>query len=274
MCQTPVPLAVGRSQVAYSRGPARPNGPRSRFALVMAIVRVVTTPSVRMNWDNLLFLHWRVDPAVMRTLVPRELEIDTFDGAAWIGLVPFPMVDCHFRGVPRMPGLANFYECNVRTYVKHRGKTGVWFFSLDAQTLLPVLGGRWMWSLNYIYSRFDVQRDGDVTHYSLARRRGPWPAAQTRISWRTGPLMDLPEASDHTAPTLEQFLTERYWLFTKRRGKICAGEVRHIPWSLRHAELLELDDTLISAAGLHVTGAPIVMASEHIAVEGFSLRAM
>jgi uncharacterized protein YqjF (DUF2071 family) len=234
-----------------------------------------------MNWDNLLFLHWRVDPAVMRTLVPRELEIDTYDGAAWIALVPFQMVHCHFRGVPRMPGLANFYECNVRTYVKHRGTTGVWFFSLDAQTLLPVLGGRWMWSLNYVYSTFNVKRDGDVTCYSLARRPGPWPAANTRISWRTGALMDLPDpradpSTATQAPTqsLERFLTERYWLFTRRRGKICAGEVRHIPWPLRHAELLELDDTLIRAAGLQVTGAPIAMASEHIAVEGFALRAM
>ena len=233
-----------------------------------------TGPDVRMNWDNLLFLHWRVDAAVMRELVPRELEIDTFDGSAWIALVPFQMVDCHFSGVPRLPGLANFYECNVRTYVKHRDTRGVWFFSLDAQTLLPVLGGRWMWSLNYIYSSFNVQRDGAVTRYALARRPGPWSAGRTSISWRTGAIMDLPDAYDTSKPTLERFLTERYWLFTKRRGAICAGEVRHAPWTLRHVDVLELDDTLVSAAGLQVTGAPIAMASEHLAVEGFALGRM
>lgn len=227
-----------------------------------------------MNWDNLLFLHWRVDPAVMRKLVPREFEIDTFDGAAWVGLVPFKMADCRFRGVPRMPGLANFYECNVRTYVKHGDTAGVWFFSLDAQTLLPVLGGRWMWSLNYIYSRFDVQQRGDVTRYALARRDGPWPAACTRIAWRTGALLELPDAHDPFTPTLEHFLTERYWLFTKRSGQVCAGEVRHVPWPLRHAEVLELDDALISAAGLHVSGTPLALASDHLAVDGFALAAV
>jgi len=224
-------------------------------------------PDVRMNWVDLLFAHWRVDPAVMRRLVPAELEIDCFDGSAWVGLVPFRMEGSEFRGFPRLPGLRDFYECNVRTYVKGGGKSGVWFFSLDAATLLPVLGGRWLWSLNYVYSHFAVSRIAGVTNYGLKRRAGPWAAGQTRVKWRVGEVMPRSEPG-----SLEHFLTERYWLFTERFGKIMAGEVRHEPWTLRSAEVLALDDTLVAAAGLKVEGAPIVMASDRLEVEGFGLR--
>jgi len=236
-----------------------------------------------MHWDNLLFLHWRVDPKVMRRLVPMELELDLFDGSAWVGLVPFRMAHCSFRGVPALPGLTDFYECNVRTYVTHRGPDrhtkGVWFFSLDAQTLLPVLGGRWLWSLNYVYSRFTVSRTGDTTDYALARRTSTsiasWKHAHTHIRWRTGDLFE-PDSRQRPGPpdTLQHFLTERYWLFSHRGGRIWAGQVRHEPWPLRHAELLHLDDSLIVGAGLKVEGVPVAFASEHLEIEGYSLHAI
>lgn len=224
-----------------------------------------------MCWANLLFVHWRVDPGLMRRLVPEPLELDLFDGSAWVGLVPFRMEDCSFRGVPPLPGLRNFYECNVRTYAKIRGTAGVWFFSLDAQTLLPVIGGRRMWNLNYIYSDFRVERRKDgVTDYRLKRRRGPWAGGSTHVAWRT--LEPLPRAAPGS---LEHFLTERYWLFTQRRGApgvIAAGEVRHAPWSLARAELVHIEDTLISAAGIQTQGPPMVMAGGRMSVEGFGLR--
>jgi len=229
-------------------------------------------PAVRMNWVDLLFLHWRVDPALMRTLVPQDLEIDLFDGSAWIGLIPFRMEKSRFRGFPPLPGLTNFYECNVRTYARFRGKAGVWFFSLDAQTLLPVLGGRWLWKLNYVYSRFKVARSDDVIDYQLSRRSGPWPAARTHVKWRVGEPMPTSQPG-----SLEHFLTERYWLFTQRgpsdHPKTLAGEVRHEPWLLRRAEVLHLDDTLIAAAGVATLGSqrPVAFASRLLAVDGFAL---
>ncbi len=230
-------------------------------------------PAVRMNWVDLLFLHWRVDPASMRGLVPEPLELDLFEGSAWVGLVPFRMESSTFRGVPRLPGLASFYECNVRTYVRFKGKTGVWFFSLDAQTLLPVLGGRWLWDLNYVYSSFHVACADNEIDYQLSRRPGPWPAARTHIAWRVGARIPTSRTG-----SLEHFLTERYWLFTKRVSRngpiICGGEVRHAPWSLRKAEVLRLDDTLVSAAGVSGLGTdrPVALASDHLAVDGFALR--
>lgn len=232
-----------------------------------ARAKPVGPPAVKMNWDNLLFLHWQVDAAVLRRLVPEPLEIDTFDGSGWVGLVPFTMANCSFRGVPPMPGLANFFECNVRTYVRHRGVAGVWFFSLDAQTLLPVLGGRWLWNLNYIYSQFRVASPENHTDYQLSRRRGPWPQASMHVRWHTGDL--LPPRTESDLPT---FLTERYWLYTKRRGGLWAGHVRHESWPLREANVLELHDELVAAAGLKISGPPLAFASKHIAVDGFALQ--
>lgn len=215
-------------------------------------------PSVRMRWDNLLFLHWPVEPAAIRALIPAELELDLYDGRAWIALVPFRMEATRFRGFPPLPGFSSFYECNVRTYVRARDSrgrehAGVWFFSLDAERLLPVLGGNWLWSLNYIHSRFEVthERDGSgavrTTDYALSRRRDATEC--TRVAWIRGE--PIPRAS---AGSIEQFLTERYWLFTRRRGRIMGGRIEHEPWSLRGATLTRLDDTLVRSAGVGVFG--------------------
>lgn len=224
-------------------------------------------PDVHMSWVNLLFLHWPVATQSLRHLVPAELEIDTFDGTAWIALVPFQMKNSKFRGVPNLPGLSTFYECNVRTYVRLAGRAGVWFFSLDAQTLLPVLGGRWLWSLNYIYGRFEVEQPSpSETDYRLTRRPGPWNTGSTHVRWRSGERMQT-----SLPGSLEHFLTERYWLFTRRGGRILAGQVSHEPWPLRTAEVELLDNGLIKSAGVEVRGTPLAMASDHIDVRGWSL---
>lgn len=198
-----------------------------------------------MSWTDLLFAHWRVDPAQVQECLPKHVELDAFDGSAWIALVPFKMTDCRFRGFGWVPGLRNFYECNVRTYVRVGDRAGVWFFSLDAQHLLPVLGGRCMWNLPYVYARFNVTHSEDNTHdYRLTRRPGPWSAGATSLSWRTGNA--LPAAQPGT---LKHFLTERYWLFTVKRNHLFGGRIHHDPWPLREATVERLDDTLISACG-------------------------
>jgi uncharacterized protein YqjF (DUF2071 family) len=223
-----------------------------------------------MTWADLLFVHWRADPAALRRLIPAPLELDTFEGEAFVGLVPFRMADCSFRGfswLPAAAGLRDFFECNVRTYVRLGDLRGVWFLSLDAQTLLPVLGGRWLWSLNYIHSRFEVRHESGKIDYRLARRSGPWPKASTRVSWHFGTPRPPSRPGD-----LDHFLTERYLLFTRRFGRIAAGRVAHDPWPLHDAELLDLDDGLVRVGGVAPRGDPIVYASQRIVVDGFSLR--
>lgn len=227
-----------------------------------------------MTWRNLLFAHWAIDPAQLRPILPPGVELDTFDNTAWVAIVPFKMADTSFRGVPNLPGLSDFYECNVRTYVRYQGLPAVWFLSLDAATRLPVLGGRLLWSLNYIHSRFQVTPRNTATprnptgfDYALQRRSGPWPPAALSISWQVGD--PLPTA---TPGSLEHFLTERYWLLTHRRGKVLAGRIAHDPWPLRAATITHLDDTLLSAAGLTAIGDPIAHASDSLDVLGWNLQ--
>jgi uncharacterized protein YqjF (DUF2071 family) len=97
---------------------------------------------MRMRWVELLFAHWPIDPGALGGLLPPDLEIDTYDGQAWLGIVPFRMEDVAPRGLPSPPGLGAFPEVNLRTYVRHRGRAGVWFLSLDAASRITVEGAR------------------------------------------------------------------------------------------------------------------------------------
>lgn len=222
-------------------------------------------PAIHMRWANLLFVHWPVDPASMSKHLPPGASLDVFDGKAWIGLVPFRMEQVRVRGWGRLAGPDAFYECNVRTYITVGEARGVWFLSLDAEALRPVLGGRLMWGLNYVHARFDVSREGDVTSYALRRRWGR--AGGSKLRWRSGEALPL------AAPgTLEHFLTERYWLFAQRRDGLWQGRVEHPSWPLRRAELEVLDDSLVAEAGIAVSGVPHVLASDGVDTIGFALE--
>ena len=198
----------------------------------------------------------------MRRLVPDELEVDTYDGNAWVGLIPFTMRHCSFRGVPPLPGLGTFLECNVRTYVRHRNVPGVWFFSLDAASRLAVIGGRVVWGLNYRSARFQRGIEGDTVRYGLSRHKGD---ASGRLDWTPGP--PLPP---HSPGSLECFLVERYHLYALRRGRLLRGRVDHEPWPLRAATAESVDTGLVRAAGIEASGPPVMHCSDGVKVHGFS----
>ena len=225
-------------------------------------------PAVHMSWTDLLFLHWRVPVEAVERVLPAGVEVDRFDGETWIGLVPFTMTDCVFRGFRFVPGLRTFHECNVRVYVRAGGRAGVWFLSLDAANLLPVVGGRLGWNLNYVYSRFDVSHSHGSHRYALRRRAGPWPVADTMIRWQTGARLPVSEPG-----SLEHFLTERYWLFTRKRNRLYAGRSYHDPWPLHEAEVQAVDAGLLRAAGFDgvTDGNPVALASHRIDVVGNGL---
>lgn len=216
-----------------------------------------------MSWRHLLFLHWRVDPEQMQHLLPKGLEVDTFDGSAWIGLVPFQMDQVRFFSLPKIPTTSTFFECNVRTYVLQDGIPGVWFFSLDAASRLAVLGGRNLWKLNYIHAKFDVSIEGDRVDYTLARHDG----TRSRIHWTAG--SELPKSEPGG---LRHFLTERYYLYASQAGKIWRGPIWHEPWRLREAALHDLDDNLIAQTGIETEGEPALMAADPVDVLGWSNR--
>ena len=227
-------------------------------------------------WSDLLFAHWRGPVELLRPLIPRDLEIDTFEGEAWLGLVPFHMSGVRPAWFPSMPYVSEFHETNLRTYVHFRGgDPGVWFISLDAACRAVVEVARWKWHLNYFHSEMDLLREGDEVRYSSRRiDRRSSRRAEVDISARVGEALN-PEPGVSVEPgTLEHFLAERYVLYAEdHRGKLLRGRVHHSPYPLRSAEVVSCRQTLASAAEVPVSGQPDhLLFSEGVTVDIFPLR--
>lgn len=211
-----------------------------------------------MRWQDLLFLHWPVDPAALRLYLPQDLELETYDGKAWLGVVPFVMAATRFRWLPPMPTANHFPECNLRTYVRHKntskhgGRPGVWFFSLDAASRLAVSGARFGFGLPYFRADMSCRHAGEETHYESVRRDHRAPGATFSASWRaTGDSVQAKNGS------LDQFLTERYCLYARHLGRLVCGEITHQPWQLAPAEIdLRVND-MSQLVGLDLAGPPV-----------------
>lgn len=224
----------------------------------------VARPIQLHRWEQLTFLHWRFEPEVVQALLPPGLEAETWDGDAWVALVPFNMTAYLPGGPPPAPWLSYFPETNVRTYVRAPdGTTGVWFLSLDAARLAAVITARTTYHLPYFWSDMDVIESGAIRTY---RTRRWWPgpfgaASQTVI--RVGERFDDDELTDR-----DHWMTGRWRLFsTSRRGRLRYALADHPPWELHRAEVLHLDDGLFAAAGLPTpTEAPVVHYSPGVEV--------
>jgi uncharacterized protein YqjF (DUF2071 family) len=219
------------------------------------------------RWRRLLFVHWALPAEKVRPLVPDGLELDLFGALAFVGLVPFAMFGVRPRWLPRFAAF-HFLETNVRTYVLRGGTPGVYFFSLDAASRLAVAAARATFGLPYHHAAMRLEDQDGVTRYEVARRGGVRP--QLAVRYRPGAA---------TAPsedgTLQHFLVERYHLFVARGGAILRGQVFHPPYPVADAEVLELSDQLLAAAGLpEGAGPPVhVCYSPGVDVEVFGLRA-
>ena len=205
-----------------------------------------------MRWRDLLFAHWPIEVDALRPLVPPALEIDTFDGRAYLGIVPFRMEDVSPRGLPALPRVSAFPEVNVRTYVRHQGLGGVWFLSLDAGDRLAVEGARRGFHLPYFNASMSIERDGDRVHFRSERRdRRGRPAS---VDVRYGPIGPVHHAA---VGSLEGWLTARDRLFAvDGRGRLTRTEIRHAPWPLRPAEAEFGVETLAAAQGLPLPDEP------------------
>ncbi|AKF04786.1 YqjF family protein [Sandaracinus amylolyticus] len=193
------------------------------------------------RWRELLFVHWSVSLDEVRALVPAALELDAWEGRAWIGAVPFRMEQIRPSWLPGALAL-DFLELNLRTYVHHRGRPGVWFFSLEASSWLAVRAARVGWSLPYWHARMRTERDGARVLYASSRRGHD---ARFDVDYEIG------DALGASAPgTFEHFLLERYLLFAAHRGRILEGQVHHAPYPAHRARVLRLEQTLTAAAGL------------------------
>ena len=183
---------------------------------------MIARPIMTHRWRWLTFLHWGYAPEVIQRSLPPNLRVDTFNGQAWIGLVPFVLSDLRSPSLPPIPWISGFPETNVRTYVKAPdGESGVWFFTLEADRLIAVLGARLVYRLPYRWASMKVWRIGEQVHYR-SRRLPPFGAARTDVTIQPGPQLS-PVEFDH-------FLTARFRLYTAFEGRIGCAEIEHTPW--------------------------------------------
>ena len=205
-----------------------------------------------MRWHDLLFMHWPVPYAALRPLIPPALALDTFDGAAWIGIVPFRMTGVRPRGLPALPRLSAFPELNVRTYVTTGGKPGVWFFSLDATNSVVVRLARTLFYLPYYDARMASKRCGDRVHYSCQRTHRGAPPAVLQDHYRP-----IGRVSYAPPGTLAHWLTERYCLYAADgQGRVWRGDIHHARWPLQPAEADVQVNTLTQQIRLTLPDAP------------------
>lgn len=196
---------------------------------------------MRQQWRDLAYLHWRYPPADVQRLLPPGLDVDTFDGSAWVGLIPFSMRDIGLARGPSVPYMGSFAEVNVRTYVVRNGRPGVWFFSLDVDRLIPAVVARVSYRLPYCWGASSHVRTGDEL---LTRVRRRWPGRTAESTTKVS-MGDPVQADD-----LDVFLTARWGLYSASRAGLRYASVDHEPWPLRTAEVSEWDSVLLEAAGL------------------------
>jgi uncharacterized protein len=231
---------------------------------------------MRQKWRALLFLHWPIAPEVLRPKIPEQLDLDLFEGAAYLGLVPFTMTGVRPVGVPPVWGLSSFHETNLRTYVRlPDGDPGVWFFNLEAASSVAVRLARTFFHLPYHRARMFLEREpagpvegpSSLLYAGVRSWPGPLPASYCLRAAPAGPVRTAQPGS------LEFFLLERYILYALRKTQLYQGRVHHSSYPIQSAKLLSLDETLISAAGLaRPETAPLAHFSSGVDVEVFPLR--
>ncbi len=200
-------------------------------------------PAIRQAWRQAVFLHWRVDSALVAPLLPAGVRPDEFDGSTWVGLIPFVLERTAFPPLPVIPWLGTFIEINVRLYsVDDRGRRGVVFRTLEAQHLLPVIAANAGIGLPYRWARMRSGRRDDRIAYSSTRIIGaqhPSTRVRARITDRSA-----------DGDPLATFLTARWGMHVGRRHGVDYWRNEHEPWRLFHAEVESLDDELVASSGL------------------------
>lgn len=206
-------------------------------------------------WHDLLFSHWPIAPQTLRGTLPSTLELDTFHGMGWVGVIPFRMSGVRLRGTAPLPWLSAFPELNVRTYVRYRERPGVWFLSLDAASRLAVTVARAWFRLPYFLAQMSCTRDGEDVVYASVRTHAR--ARSAELAARYGPRGDVFRARPGT---LEHWLTERYGLYApSRRGQVLSADIDHPPWSLQPAEAIFEKNTMARSHGIELpTSGPLL----------------
>lgn len=193
------------------------------------------------TWEVLLFIHYPVEKDVVQQHVPPSLEVDTFEGTAWVSVVPFWTKNIRMHGLPPVPFASSFLELNVRTYVTYKEKKGVYFFSLDANHLPAVLIARTIFSLPYLHAKIHFSRFHDSIHFQSVRKHHGYSKACFEAIYK--PTSDTFVAKKNS---LEAWLTERYSLLLTKKNHVYIGHIHHKPWPLQHADVEMIANDVLS----------------------------
>lgn len=225
--------------------------------------RPVRRPVMLQGWHDLASVHWPYDPAEVQRLLPAGLRVDTCQGAAWVGLIPFHMRRLRVPRCPPLGGWSTFPETNVRTYVvAPDGRRAVWFCSLDISRLVPAIVARVTYGLPYCWGKMAITHGAPDTVEYAARRRWPRDGARSRMTIEIGAVVE-----DEDLTEVERFVTARWALASRFAGTDLWADVDHEPWPLHRSTLTHFDDSLVSAAGLSSpTGDPVVLWSPGVEV--------
>lgn len=199
------------------------------------------------GWYNLLFAHWEVPVAQLRPLIPTPLELDVYAGGSWVSITPF-LLTMRPRGLSAAGRLWTFPEMNFRTYVTYQNKPGIYFFSLDAGSLLAVTGARIFYRLPYFHAQMRISRENGAFHYESRRLVNP-----VEFSAEYQPVSDTFHAA---SGTLSHWLAERYCLYVVAGSRVYRAEIHHRPWPLQNAEATIARNTLSHQVGLSLRSHP------------------
>lgn len=230
---------------------------------------------MRQDWHHLLFLHWEVPVEELQPLVAPELTVDTFEGKAYVGLVPFTVTGVRPLLTPPLPWISSFHEINVRTYVHFEGRDpGVWFFSLDASSSIAVAAARAAYHLPYFHAAMELFEPAgakkEIDFHS--RRDDPRGTMPATAHIRYGPVDGI---ENHAAPgTIEHFLMERYILYTNLDDhRLRRARVHHQPYPIQRADVLDLEETMVWAAGIRrAETAPLRHYAREVSVKVYAME--
>ena len=199
------------------------------------------------TWNDLLFAHWPVAKDRLRELVPPPFDLDTYDHEAWVSVTPFRLTDMTPRGIPALPWISAFNEVNVRTYVVYQGIPGVYFFSLDADSVLAVTGARTFFHLPYFLAEMNSTAGAEGMSFSSCRKSEG--SAELQVTYRP-----MGRAFEPAVGALDYWLTERYCLYTQSvEGHAYRVDIDHPPWQLHAAEAEFKTNTLPQRAGIRIS---------------------
>ena len=243
----------GSANIDAPTEPARRTAPVPVGAMPWSFITRLRV--MHMCWQDLAFFHWPVEPKLLEPLLPNGLQLDTFEGRAWLGITPFRMTQVRPAWCPSLPSVSTFPEMNVRTYVVADGTPGIWFFSLDAMQALAVYAARTLLHLPYRYARAKIETDQCGVRWHSERSTKCGPPGRFSASYR-------PVGNTYSSRPghLDYWLTERYCLYTAfNRGKLFRQAISHHSWPLQEAEAEIFENTMFEADELPpAAGAPLV----------------